>query len=176
MEGKDFKDFVINIYSLTNKVHEYRFSISEGFFDMFEQSIIEGGKGSCDLKITRTETVMTFDFSLNASVQLICDLSLKSFDYPINVEKSILVKFGEEDAELSEEVIVIQKDKQQINVADYIYQFILLEVPMKKLHPDYDDSDRPDLVFVSEAEGPKEEEKEEIDPRWEALKNLNKEN
>ena len=38
--------------------------------------------------------------------------------------------------ELTEEISIINRNKTQINVAGYIYEFIALALPMKKIHPD----------------------------------------
>lgn len=170
MEKKAFRAFEISIFNLSNKVHEYRFPIDEKLFGLFEQHIVERGEGTCGVVLTRSETMMTLHFNINAKVELICDVSVKPFWYEIVEEKDIMVKFGEEDAELSEDVIVIHRDTQFLNVAEYIYQFLLLSIPMKKIHPDVKDEQRPEMVYSSGETAPEDE--PETDPRWAALKNL----
>lgn len=170
MDKKAFRAFEISIFNLSSKVHEYRFPINETLFGLFEQSIVERGEGTCEVVLTRSETMMTLHFNLNAKVELICDISVKPFWQDIVVEKDIMVKFGDEDEELSEDVIVIHWDTQFLNVAEYIYQFLLLSIPMKKIHPDIEDEERPDIVYISDES--EQEEEQLTDPRWAALKNL----
>lgn len=117
------------------------------------------------------------DFSIQGSIELECDRSLEEFDFPINVERSMIYKYGDEEKELSEDVYVIEKNTQTLNVADIIFEFIGLEVPMKKLHPkfqdDEDDDSEGSMIYFSEPEEDQNEQNEEnIDPRWAALKNL----
>ncbi len=173
MDKKAFRAFEISIFNLSSKVHEYRFPINETLFGLFEQSIVERGEGTSEVVLTRSETMMTLHFDINAKVELICDISVKPFWHEIKVEKDIMVKFGEADEELSEDVIVIHRDTQFFNVAEYIYQFLLLSIPMKRIHPDIKDEQRPDIVYSSEE--PEQEEEQETDPRWAALKNLKQE-
>ena len=175
MDKKAFRSFEISIFNLSNKVHKYRFPINETLFSLFEQSIAERAEGTCEVTLTRSETMMTLHFNINAKVELICDISVKPFWHEIKVEKDIMVKFGEEDEELSEDVIVIHRDTQFFNVAEYIYQFLLLSVPMKRIHPDIKDEERPDIVYSSGEPEQEETEEEKIDPRWAALKNLKQE-
>lgn len=173
MEKKAFRAFEISIFNLSNKAHEYRFPIDEGLFELFEQNIVERGEGECKLTLTRSETMMTLNFVIEAKVELICDISVQPFWHEIKEEKDIMVKFGEEEQELSEDVIVIPWDTQIFNVAEYIYQFLLLSIPMKKIHPDLKDEERPDIAYTSgEVE---EKEESTMDPRWAALKNLKQE-
>lgn len=172
MDKKAFRTFEISIFNLSNKVHKYRFTINETLISLFEQSIAERTEGTCEVTLTRSETMMTLHFNINAKVELICDISVKPFWHEIKVEKDIMVKFGEEDEELSEDVIVIHWDSQFFNVAEYIYQFLLLSIPMKRIHPDINDEERPDIVYSSSEPEQEETKGEEIDPRWAALKNL----
>jgi uncharacterized metal-binding protein YceD (DUF177 family) len=60
-----------------------------------------------------------------------------------------------------------------------MYEFIVLSIPIKKLHPDLrnEDEDESDvkIVYSTSTENEQEEKKEEdIDPRWEKLKKLKK--
>jgi uncharacterized metal-binding protein YceD (DUF177 family) len=80
---------------------------------------------------------------------------------------------------------MITRDTPAINVAQLIYEFILLALPAKKIHPDYvnelDDEDfegEGGLVYLDgenedEDEEDQSEEKTEqnkpVDPRWEQL-------
>ncbi len=169
MSKREFRDFKVDIYGLSNKAHDYHFEIDNSLFHLFEQDIVTSGSGTCDMVLEKSETMITLTFRIEAKVVLTCDVTLKPFDHQIGTEREMLIKFGEEEQELSDEIVVVPWDTKSINVAEYVYQFLLLEIPMKKVHPDLE-KDRPDVLYVSEAEEP--EEKEPIDPRWEALKKL----
>lgn len=79
---------------------------------------------------------------------------------------------------------MITRDTPSINVAQLIYEFILLGLPAKKIHPDYknelDDEDDFDteggFIFLDdesdETEDSNEEESKPVDPRWEQLLKL----
>ncbi len=172
---KGLMDFQIDIFSLSYKQHEFELEIHDELFSQFEHSIVEKGDGQCHLTLDKTETMMTLSFQLRASVELICDRSLDRFDYPIEIDEKVIIKFGEENYSLSEEVLVIRQDTPSINVGELIYEFISLAVPLKKLHPrfadDPEEDDQPEMIYTSHSEE-EEDEKQETDPRWEALKKL----
>ncbi len=173
MNKKDFREFDINFHRLTNGEHEFEFKITSALLEFFEQSIVEGGSGNCTIRLTKTETMMSLHFQITAKVDLICDVSLKPYTQDVAVDKELIIKFGEEARELSDDVLVIPWETQHINIAEYIYEFLLLAVPMKRIHPDIADKERPELIFVSEADDSDDgEDGDDIDPRWEALKKL----
>ncbi len=171
-----FDNYRIDIYKLANKTHSFDFEFDNDFFELFEDSLIEKGRGTCHLELMKEETMMTAEFQIDAEVELICDRSLEPFWFPIQKSETLLIKFGEEDAELSDEIISIQRDTQSLNMAQNIFEYLTISIPMKKLHPKFEGEEENDeLVYTSEDEIVEEEQNEEtIDPRWEALKKLNK--
>lgn len=176
MGPKKLREYKINIFSLENKLHELEFDISNKLFENQEYSLVEKGNGTCHLSLQKSETMMNLHFNLDVKVELTCDRSLDTFLYPISLEEDIIIKFGEDEYDLSENVFVIRKESDSINVGDFLYEFINVAIPMKKLHPRYDDDlndDQPDLVYTSNDSADQSAEKEEmVDPRWEALKKL----
>ena len=62
-----------------------------------------------------------------------------------------------------------------INIAQHIYDFIGISLPMKKLHPRFRNEDIDEdgfLVYTSEQEPTEELKVQEVDPRWAALGKL----
>ncbi len=169
---RGLKEFQIDIISLKFTQHEFEFDIDNGLFERYEHSLVEKGSGKCKLILEKSETMLTLNFEIEASVELICDRSLDTFDYPISIKETLIMKFGEENHSLSEDVLVIRDDTPTISVDEYIYEYISLAVPLKKLHPRYEayEEDQPDLIYISKED---DERQEEIsDPRWDALKKL----
>lgn len=171
------KEFDIQIYKLSNKLHEYEYSINNDFFSLFEGEIVESGQFSIKIELDKRENLIELNINFNGHLNLICDRSLKEFDKPVNIKRKLLYKYGEEEAELEDDVFVITKSTQSINPAHFIYETIALEVPLKKIHPDeeLEDEESNEYIYIDDSLD-SEEEKEEIDPRWEALKNLKNEN
>ncbi|MEM6642987.1 MAG: DUF177 domain-containing protein [Bacteroidota bacterium] len=167
-----FRNYKIDIFGLKNGTHQYDFSFDEDFFSKFESSLLKLGKGSCKVQIEKTSSMLTLDFEVVGDLTLECDRSLELFEYPISIEKELIFKYGDEEKELSEEVFVITPTTQSINIASFLYEIIHLEIPMKKLHPKFKNEDAEDeLIFSSTVSEPNQD---TVDPRWEALKKLNK--
>ncbi|MEO9871337.1 YceD family protein [Ekhidna sp.] len=168
---KELKAFKIEIFGLSNSTHDFSFTFNDDLFAHFENSLVSKGKGACDVILTKTDAMITLNLTIKGSIELECDRSLELFDFPISVNKEIVYKYGDEEKELSEDVFVILKGEQEINIASFLYESISLEVPMKKLHPKFqDEPDSDGMIYISETD--KESQEESTDPRWEALKKL----
>lgn len=171
------KNYNINIYGLKRGAHSFDFEFNDALFSIDEFSMVEKGRGVCKVELERTETFITMIFKIEGSVGLVCDRSLEPFDFPINLENKLILKYGEEFDDSDDEMWIIPDTTQIFNVERNIFEFINVAIPMKRLHPDLeeDDSDEITLVYSSEeAEEPLEQKDEIVDPRWAALKNLKK--
>ncbi|MEQ9378372.1 MAG: DUF177 domain-containing protein [Imperialibacter sp.] len=177
MAKSPLKPFEIEIQGLSLDQHSFDFSFDNQLFEAFEGSLIEKGKGSAHVELLKSETMMTLSFEVEGSVELTCDRSLRSFDYELEIRQQLIIKFGDEFAELDDDVVVIPRETQHLNVAQYIYEFISVDVPMKKLHPELVTEEDEDfevegsLIYQTSAEQEQDDDTEEnVDPRWEALK------
>ncbi|GAA5044126.1 DNA-binding protein [Marivirga lumbricoides] len=172
------KEFDIQIYKLSNKLHEYEFFVDNDFFSLFEGEIVESGRFSIKIELDKRENLIELNINFEGYLNLVCDRSLKDFEKPISLRKKLLYKYGEEEAELEDDVFVITKTTQSINPAHFIYETIALEVPLKKIHPDeeLEDEESNEYIYIDDSLDSEEEENEEVDPRWEALKNLKNKN
>ncbi|MCP4520886.1 MAG: DUF177 domain-containing protein [Cytophagales bacterium] len=187
---KKLSEFDVNLFSLQNKVYEFDYQIKDSFFEAFEFSIIDNGNFSVKATLDRSERLIEAEFEIKGTVMLECDKSLKPFKFEIAESQKMIYKFTQEYEDVSETLIHLPFDHQQLNLAQPIYEFISMAIPMRKIHPDLvieemdDFDDEEDISFVyssldeeDELETPEEEETtedgEEItDPRWEALKKL----
>ena len=89
----------------------------------------------------------------------------------------MVVKFGDEYNDEYEDILIIPHGEYEINVAQYIYELIILSVPIKKVHPGVKDGTlQSDILKKLEELSPKgleeKEQTEDVDPRWNTLKKL----
>ena len=164
------KEFNVNILGLSKSVHHFDFQLDEDFFKKYGQDLVANGKFSARVSLDKRETFIEADFKIEGNAHLVCDRSLDEFDYPISIAKKIVFKYGEEPQEVSDEIIIITADQDKLDLGQLMYEFIALEIPMKKLHPRFrDEENKEGLVYTSTTDKDSEE---KIDPRWEVLKKL----
>lgn len=172
------EEFRVNIVGLSlNKVHHFDYQIGDAFFKRFGQDLISKGSFAANVAINKHETFLEVNFDISGTAELTCDRSLEKFDHPIKTKHLVVFKFGDENREITEEIIMIERDTVSLDLGQFIYEFISLNVPMKKLHPRFLGEDENDedgkIVYSSSTEGPDNgKDDDEIDPRWEKLKKL----
>lgn len=168
------RKFDIDIFRLSNDVHQFDFEIDQTFFDSMEQELVEKGHIKVQIDLEKNDRFISMDFNLQGTVELICDRSLDPFDFLIDRQQKLIFKYGDQERELSEDMMMITAQTQKINVGQLIFEFIGLALPMKKLHPRYEDqSDEGQMVYSSQ-ENPEESDEAANDPRWDGLKQLKK--
>lgn len=174
MSSKYLRSFDIDIFKLANKEHEYDFVFDDRLFEAFEFSGVKRGKGKVEVSLNKSDTMISLNFSIEGDLRLICDRSLDEFDYPLSLMETILLKYGEHEEELGDNLFMIQKDTQTINMAQFLHESISLAIPMKKLHPKFEeDEDASAQVFIYSSEEKEEiKNNDETDPRWDILKKL----
>ncbi|PRY05375.1 uncharacterized metal-binding protein YceD (DUF177 family) [Pontibacter ummariensis] len=185
---KKLRDYEIGIDRLANKRHYYEFELGDAFFDLFGKELIQGGKLLAKVELDKTESLLTFHFDIKGHVRLVCDRSLDEFDHPVDIDQTFRIKYGEENAELDDDLWQITPNTQVISIAQHLYDYIGLSLPMKKLHPRFveeaddeeEDNDQDILIYSSrkgaETDGEEDDDdddEDDVDPRWNALRNLN---
>jgi uncharacterized protein len=172
-EGSSFVNlFGVNIVGLSLATHEFEFELGASFFTQYNSTTISEGKLRAQVSLNKHETFIEAIFGISGTVRLTCDRSLDEFDFPMAIHQKLVYKYGDEDREVSEEVMVIHRDTATLDLGQPMYEYIALAVPMKKLHPRFQDEDTDEegtLVYSSEKETNSDA---PTDPRWDMLKKL----
>jgi uncharacterized metal-binding protein YceD (DUF177 family) len=171
--------FSINIVGLSNKQHHFHFEFGDEFFKKYGSDPVSEGTFVVELSLDKRETFLDAEFKIKGTARLICDRSLEPFDFPIEITRKIVFKYGDKDEEVTDEIMIIHRETATLELGQYIYEFIALAIPLKKLHPKFKDEEEEDedlstgkIVYSSEPEGDKNKNEDEVDPRWNILKKL----
>ena len=95
---------------------------------------VQKGKVKVHLTVKRSSMMFEMNFQIEGVVVVPCDRCLDDMEIPIDTHNRLVVKFGKEYAEESDEVVVIPEEEGAINLAWFLYEFIALAVPMKHVH------------------------------------------
>lgn len=173
--------YILAISKLREGEQKLNFTLENDFFAKLEQTLLEKGSFEVNLHLTKSDTMLQLDFQISGEAELICDRSLEPFNEQINTKQRLILKFGNEAEVINEEMEIIPWQMTEIDIRQYLYEFISLALPMKRLHPKFRETDEADpeaettLVYSSQTEEMNEGEETtniESDPRWEALKKL----
>jgi len=171
-----FSRYNIAFKGLSQGKHEFLFELDKGFFEAFENSIVEDGKVQVKLVLEKQSALIVLWFNINGTVNIQCDRCLELFAQPICNEDRIYVKFGEENFDEGDDVIWVSVNDYQLNVAQLMYEFICLALPIRHVHPDDQNGNStcdPEMIErLSELNVGDHEDEDGSDSRWDDLKKL----
>ena len=121
---------------LKNGHHEFRFEVDESLFEAFENSGIKGGACEVQVDLNREESQLVLDVSISGHVVVACDRCLEDCRIPVDFEGRLLVKFSDEVREYDGEVLWLLPGEEQVDLAQYIYESIVLSLPYQRVHPE----------------------------------------
>lgn len=172
---ENLKEYNIKFVGLKDGDHSYKYKIGKKFFDAFDSSEITKGDLSVEVNFNKSSSILVFNFSIKGFIDTECDLCLDPLKIEIGGEFRQLVKLTDEEVDSTdEEITFLPALEFEINIAPFIFEFIHLCLPAKKIHENgecnTDVQNVLDQYLLSEEN--EEEDEHEVDPRWEALKAL----
>lgn len=177
---KNLKLFLLPFSGLKLGKHEFIYEIDDSFFNEFEYSIVKKGKLQVHLTLEKQETMLILNFEIKGSIDLNCDKCLALYPSFIDTQDKLIAKFvNEEIADSTDEVIVLNKNESEIDISSFIYEMITLAVPYVSIcnNPgNLDFCDKEMLDKLAKLSANENEDNEVEDPRWDALKNIIKNN
>lgn len=170
------KEFIIPFVGLKEGKHHFEFNITKAFFDFFKYDEFNDVQISTSLLLNKTSTMMELEFVSQGTINVNCDLTNEPFDQDVYSDLKLIVRFGEEFNDENEEILILPHGDYEVDVKQYIYEMIVLSKPFKLSHPGIEDGTL-DIEILSSIEKYSlkentEESTEDVDPRWNKLKNL----
>jgi uncharacterized protein len=165
--------FVIPISGLKEGLHLYDFELGSKFFEEFEESEIREGNLSIGIELDKRSSHFDLNIRISGEVRICCDRCLEMFFQHIDCENRLLFKFGKTRDDSDPEIITIPADEYEIDVKQYLYEFIHLALPIQRVHPaDTYGNSTCDPEMLEKLKQHIVNEEKGNDPRWDELKKL----
>ena len=149
--------------------HEFEFEAGRQFFECFEHSEISEAKLNIRITLDKKSTLLDLIFEVKGVVNVVCDICTDPIDLPLEFSEKLIYQFGSEQYENTDEILVIPHGDHEINIAQPLFEFIHLSLPAKRQHPE--GKCNPEMLKKLD-EYTKKNGNQDIDPRWEVLKNI----
>jgi len=168
----------IEFKGLEEGSHDFEIEIDNKFFEHFEESLIDNGGITVKVTLEKRSAFLKIHLKIKGWLELTCDRCLDNYQQKVKQKTEFFVKFGEKEYEEGENVIWVLSHEHHINLAQIIYEYTMLSIPLRHVHPKNRDGKRECnkemLKKLKNYMHTESEEEETItDPRWDALKNLN---
>jgi uncharacterized metal-binding protein YceD (DUF177 family) len=163
--------YIIPFRGLKPGIHPFDFEIGDAFFEVFPESQIKTGEVQVHLDFDKEERMLVLTFTLSGSVQVPCDRCNEPVDIKVGGEEHLIMKFGVEYQEQSDEVVIIPEMTSEVDVAPFIYEYVHLLMPMRKVHGEPGaEGTTCDPAILRKLE--ELNQKSTTDDRWDALSKL----
>jgi uncharacterized metal-binding protein YceD (DUF177 family) len=132
------REYEIAFVGLKPGIHEYNYEITDKFFERFQQQDFSNCHANVKLTLDKKNGFMLLKFEIGGSLLANCDRCNNELTLELWDEFNIMVKIVEEpelmnDQEDDPDVYYISRGESHFDVADWIYEFINLSIPMQKV-------------------------------------------
>ncbi|MBN4070861.1 DUF177 domain-containing protein [Olleya sp. AH-315-F22] len=174
---KPLKEFIIQFVGLKLGEHCFEYKIDNKFFEFFEYKEFNDVNVNTNVVLNKKTTLLELHFNAKGIVNVFCDLTNEAYNQEIESSFDLVVNFGDDFNNENEEILIIPHGEYEINIAQYIYELIVLSMPSRWIHPGIEDGTlNSEILDKLEELSPKslddKKETQEIDPRWNKLKKL----
>ncbi len=170
--------YIIQFGGLSVGIHEFEFEVNQTFFKGIENSEVEKADIFVKAQLTKQNNLLQMSFDIEGTVGIECDRCLKAFDFPVSTEEHLVIKHGKPE-ESTDEILVIPEGHDEFDVSHYLYEYVLLAIPARRVPCELDkkkfacDMEVVNKLnsLISETEK-QEEEQEPSNPMWEQLNKI----
>ena len=168
--------YSLPIKGLQNGIHEFIFHVDGDFFGHFEHSPVQIADIELTLVLDKRPGMLTLEFDFSGTIDTECDRCLAPIHLPVSDCQVVMVKYSEEEEQEDADVIFIHPETTSLDVSGYVYEFIVLSIPMIKTYDCQEENppvcDQEMLLLLEQGNEPLPEEEKEENPVWQKLKDL----
>jgi len=135
------REFDIAFVGLKPGPHHYQYVIEDKFFTDFKQPDFSNCHAKVNLTLERNTSFMMLKFEVDGKVDVSCDRCGNPLTMDLWDEFNMIVKLVENPDQMNEseedpDVYYISRTESHLHVAEWIYEFITLSIPMQKRCPE----------------------------------------
>ncbi len=131
-------NFLIPLNGLKAGQNEFFWRAGEEFFESFGNEEILDASLELEVVAQKVGGCVEVDCEVQGSVTVSCDRCLADLDIPVDLEIRLSVRHeGQQEADDEErEVITVAADETQFDMAQVVYDYVCLSLPLRRVHPD----------------------------------------
>lgn len=187
-----FSEFNLPLKGMAVGTHNFEYHLGSQFFANMENADIHDADITVKLTVNFDKQRYDLKFDIKGEVVLICDRCLDDLHFPIDTAYHIMVEYGADYNDDTDDLLVIPASDTSLNVSYMISDTVVLAIPMKHVHPLGKCNRQMSAMLRKHRSRPADEDAEledqlisemdsmdgapsdaPSDPRWDALKGYN---
>jgi uncharacterized metal-binding protein YceD (DUF177 family) len=132
------REYDIAFVGLKPGFHEFDYQVDDKFFANYKETDFDNCEASVKVTLEKNTSFMMLKFEVGGSVSVICDRCGNKLPIDLWDEFNLIVKQVENPEEMNDseedpDVFYISRTESHIHMADWIYEFVMLSVPMQRM-------------------------------------------
>ncbi len=171
---KKNREFEIAWQGLKLGPHSYIYDIDDRFMQVWGvDSDLKNWDAHVTLGFDKHENFFMLHFDIDGKVSVPCDRCGDEFELKLWDEFNLIIKLiGGDDSELPEEeddVVFIPYSETVLNISKWLYEFLMLSVPLQHIHPDKPDGSKGCSEEALSLLSSLSDDEEKVNPLWKGL-------
>jgi uncharacterized protein len=133
---KKLTECTITLASLKNGEYNFRFDLTGELFTDNQFVDIHSASLRADVNFTKNSNITILHFKVEGTINITCDRCGDDFDMPLSLTRQLIVKADCREHQEEDEMVSLSGDEHSFDAAPYIYQYVILSLPMQRVHPD----------------------------------------
>jgi len=171
---KKISEYNINFASLKQGIHLFDYEIDNTFFQFFDYNDFLSSTFFVEVTLEKQSTMLLLQFNFKGKIFVPCDRCLDEVKLKVKGKENLIIKFGNDNFNDTDEIVTISENEHQFNIATYLYEFIQINLPQKRAHKKKECNQ--EIIEQLKKIEVKENITQNIDPRWSKLTQLKTEN
>ena len=130
-----FAPYKVQLATLADGHYEQDFECGTEFFKNMENPDIITSDVKVHLDLVKKGEAYDCNFTCKGTLRIPCDRCLDPIDHEVDTAYHIIVKYGEDYNDESDDLLVIPQTDSYLNVAYMLYDTIVLTIPIRHVHP-----------------------------------------
>jgi uncharacterized metal-binding protein YceD (DUF177 family) len=189
-----FELYNVVLKDIGNETRVFEYDLDNNYFKKIDSPEVQKGNIKAKVSVQKKLSVYELQFFIEGTVIIPCDRCLDDMVQAIHYKEKLQVKFGNSFSE-EDEIVIVPEAEGAINIAWFLFEFIVLNIPMKHVHAtgecnktmvtklkkhitrqkgDDEDEDSSAVEFDDDDDFTPDE--IQTDPRWDGLQNITENN
>ena len=189
-----FEQYNVVLKDLNEGSKMFEYELNDLYFKKIDSPEIQHGSVHAVVQVQQKQGLYELSFNLEGTVIIPCDRCLDDMTQPIQYKDKLKVKLGDRFSE-EDEIVIVPESEGAINIAWFLYEFIVLNIPIKHVHASGecnktmvtklkkhitrqkdDDEDGVAVLFDDDDDDDFTTDEIQTDPRWDGLQNITENN
>ncbi len=128
--------YILEFAGLSDGMHHFEFTVDGNFFREYDYEDIQQCNILVLLDMNKQPDMLELKMNFSGTIVCECDRCLEKYDQPVAGNERLIVKFGDEDTEPADDIIMLPPQENKVDLSQFFYETIILLLPQRRVHPE----------------------------------------